>query len=286
LASMGNYIFKSRVLTTALTEDAHDPSSSHDFGKDVIPKLLAEGAALYAFDFGASRARGEPEGVPAYWRDVGTIESYFQANMELRSPLPTLNLYNRQWRIRTAQRDYPPARFVTHLGGPPTQVHDSLICEGSIVQSALLSEVLLGYDCFVHARARVENAIFFAGCDVGEGAEVRGVLADKNCRIAPGSQIGFDAERDRERFPFISDSGIILLPKGTYVPKEGPIELAFDLAALLAADPATKDAMARFEGRITLSDRDRHSYTSMGPRYRNKQLSGPFDGELTRFDDP
>lgn len=285
LASMGNYIFRSGVLTQVLTADAEDPDSSHDFGKDIIPDMLRGGAALYAFDFGASRARGEPEGVPAYWRDVGTLESYFQANMELRSPLPALNLYNRQWRIRTAQRDYPPARFVSHLGGSPVQIHDSLVCEGSIVQSASISEAMLGYDCFVHAGACIESAIFFAGCDIGEGADVRRVLADKNCRIAPGTRIGVDPEQDRQRFPFISESGLVVLPKGTYVPAEGPIELAFDLADLLASDAATGDAMAAFEGRYTRSERDRHSYTSMGPRYRHKHSTLRPSDALTRFDE-
>ena len=286
LASMGNYLFRADVLTEALVYDAHDSSSSHDFGKDVIPRLLAGGASLYVYDFSRALAPGEPEGVPAYWRDVGTIESFFQANMELRSPLPTLNLYNRRWRIRTAQRDYPPARFVSHHGGAPVSVHASLVCEGTIIQSATLSEVLLGYDCFVHAGARVENAIFFAGCDVGEGAHVRSLIADKNCRIAAGGEVGFEPERDRERFPFISESGIIVLPKGTYVPKEGPIELAFDMADLLLSDPATAAAMKAFEGRYTVSERDRHSYTSMGPRYRRRHDPSQPQGELTRFEDP
>ncbi|TVQ90619.1 MAG: glucose-1-phosphate adenylyltransferase [Deltaproteobacteria bacterium] len=285
LVSMGNYIFRTDVLTRALIRDATEPGSSHDFGKDIIPKLLAQGARLYTFDFGASRARGEPEGVAPYWRDVGTVESYYQANMELRSPVPTLNLYNRKWRIRTAQRDYPPARFVSHHGRAPVTVHDSLVCEGSIIQSATVRESLIGYDCFIHAGAHVEGAIFLAGCDVGEEVTAHRVLADKNCRIASGTKIGVDPDRDRDRFPFISSSGIIVLPKGTFVPPEGPIEFAFDLAELLANDPATAEAMRAFEGRYTVSDHDRHSYTSMGPRYRRKAQPSDEAGRLTEFEE-
>lgn len=285
LVSMGNYIFRTETLTRALIHDAGQQGSSHDFGKDIIPRLLAQGASLYTFDFGASLARGEPEGVPPYWRDVGTVESYYQANMELRSPLPTLNLYNRKWRIRTAQRDYPPARFVSHHGGDPVSLHDTLVCEGSIVQSATLRESLIGYDCFIHAGARVEGSIFLAGCDVGEGAIASRVLADKNCRIAAGTVIGEDPSKDRERFPFISESGIVVLPKGTYVPPEGPIELAFDLAELLANDPATAEAMKAFKGRYTISDHDRHSYASMGPRYRRKVITREPSGQLTEFEE-
>ena len=175
--------------------------------------------------------------------------------------------------IRTAQRDYPPARFVTHQGGSQVYVHDSLVCEGAIVQSATTHEVVLGYDCFVHAGAEVRNAILMAGCDVGEDAIVHNVLADKNCRIGPGARIGLDPEADRERFPFVTESGIIVLPKGTSVPASGPIELAYDMAALLETDPATRDQMAAIQGKYTVSNLDRHSYRSMGPRYRDAAVS-------------
>ena len=268
LVSMGNYIFRALPLVEALVDDALDPGSSHDFGKNIIPNMLKSGLKLYIYDFHNNAIAGEPSGATPYWRDVGTIESYFKANMELRSPLPTVNLYNRQWRVRTAQRDYPPARFVTHHAQERVRMHDSLVCEGSIVQSSDLDEVLLGYDCFVHAGARVRNALFLAGCDVGERAVLANVLCDKNCRIDAGAQIGIDEDHDRERFPFITPNGIVVLPKGTHVPEEGPVEFAYDMAALLESDPATRDVMANFQGKYTVSTRDRHSYQSMGPRYR------------------
>ncbi len=268
LVSMGNYFFKAGVLQDVLTEDAQDSSSGHDFGKDVIPKMLREGDRVFAYDFGQNQIPGDPPGARPYWRDVGTIDSYFKANMELRSAAPTLNLYNRRWRIRTAQRDYPPARFARLPGQPPVDIDDSLVCEGSIVQSATLREVLLGYDCFVHGGAQVENSIILSGCDIGSGAQVRNVLMDKNSSIAPGAQVGMDPEVDLARFPFITESGIIVLPKGTHVPATGPVRLAHDMYEVLRHDPATSEAMARLEGAFAVSTRDRHSHESSGPRYR------------------
>ena len=269
LVSMGNYIFKSSELQRVLYEDAANPDSSHDFGKDVIPRMLAEGKRLYLYDFGKNKVPGEPQGVRPYWRDVGTMDSYFLANMELRSPLPTLNLYNRRWRIRTAQRDYPPARFVRHRGGKPVDVVDSLVCEGSIIQSARLYEAVLGYDCFIHSGAEVQLSVLLSGCDIGDGARVGNAVLDKNCKVQPGAVFGFDPEQDRERFPFISEAGRIVLPKGTVVPAEGPIQFASDIGQLLLSDPHTRDRMEETRHMWTLSGRDRHSYDSAGPRYQN-----------------
>jgi glucose-1-phosphate adenylyltransferase len=278
LASMGNYLFRMPVLLDALRADAADPRSSHDFGKDIIPRLVAEGARVFAYDFGRNRVPGDPAAAEPYWRDVGTIDAYFDANMDLRSRLPALNTYNRSWKLHTAQRDYPPARFVrSSPDGAPCVVLDSLVTEGSIVASAHLDEVMLGYDCFVHAGSVVENSVFLSGCDVGAGAKVRGVLADKNCRIAPGAVIGHDLARDAERFPFRSERGIVVLPKGTHVPVDGPIQFAHDIAELMIADPDTSAAMATFAGRYTRSAHTRHSYQSAGPRYEQFADAPGFD---------
>ena len=279
LVSMGNYIFKSERLQQVLVDDGQDPDSNHDFGKDVIPRMLAEGRALWIYDFAKNRVPGDPLGSKPYWRDVGTADSYFTANMELRSPLPNLNLYNRRWRIRTAQRDYPPARFVRSGElGRPSDIIDSLVCEGSIVESAILDQVLMGYDGFVHNGAEVSWTIMLSGCSVGERAIVRNVLMDKNVSIAADARIGVDPEADRARFPFITEGGIIQLPKGTHVPAEGPVQLAYDMAELLANDPATRDAMARLPDAIAVTRRDRHSYESAGPRYRRDSPTGNWQG--------
>jgi glucose-1-phosphate adenylyltransferase len=267
LVSMGNYFFRSPSLQAALHDDAENPNSQHDFGKDVIPRMLAEGERIYVYDFGRNAIPGEPVGARPYWRDVGTIDSYFKANMEMRSAAPTVNLYNRNWRIRTAQRDYPPARFVRHEGRP-ADIEDSLVCEGSIVQGAALREVMLGYDCFARAGATIENAVILSGCDIGADAHLRGVLMDKNCTVAAGARIGVNREEDLERFPFISADGIIVLPKGTHVPRSGPLRFAYDMEQLLLNDPSTREAMSALEGFYSVSERDRHSYESAGPRYR------------------
>lgn len=279
LVSMGNYFFKAAVLAQCLLDDASDPTSSHDFGKDIIPKLVEAGGRVHIYDFSRNTVRGDPENAQPYWRDVGTIDSYFAANMELRSPLPNLNLYNRRWRIRTAQRDYPPARFVRNGAfDQNADVRDSLVCEGSIVESARLREVLMGYDCFIHAGATVDWTVMMSGCSIGERALVKGLLMDKNCSIAPGAVVGHEPEEDRRRFPFVTPSGIVVLPKGTHVPETGPIQLAYDMAELLETDPATRATMAAFEGRYTTSHRDRHSFWSAGPRYHRKSPGGAYMG--------
>ncbi len=268
LASMGNYFFKSQVLIDVLQNESIRSDSKMDFGGDIVPRLVESGARVYTYDFGQNTIPGEPDNAQPYWRDVGTLDSYFQANMDLRSRLPALNVYNREWRIRTAQRDYPPARFVrSHEEAQGVDIHDSLVCEGSIVASAHLKDALLGYDSYVHSGCHVEDAVILSGCDIGAKSRLRRVLFDKNCKIDPNTVMGYDEVADRERFPFISDSGIIVLPTGTHVPSEGPIQIAHDIEDLLRKDPDTKDVMEAFHGRYTISDVGRHSYISSGPRY-------------------
>ncbi len=268
LASMGNYFFRSDLLEEALIDDSEDPSSRHDFGHNILPRMLAQGAKMMVYDFGGNALAGEPGGAAPYWRDVGTIESYFRANMDLRAEQPELNMYNRAWRIRTAQRDFPPARFV-RADGRPCTVDDSLICEGSVVAGSTLREVLGGYDCMIQAGSELEYSVLLSGCEIGAGSRLRRVLMDKNCKIAPGVTIGYDPVADRERFPFISDSGIVVLPKGTHVPAEGPIQFAYDIEFLLRqSDASTSKDMERMEGKYTVSESNRHSYVSAGPRHR------------------
>jgi len=265
LVSMGNYIFRREVLDRVFTEDAGKPR--HDFGRDIIPRLVANGARVFAYDFAQNRIPGEPEGTEPYWRDVGTIDSYFTSNMELRARVPALDLYNRQWRIRSAQRDYPPARFVrAGEGHPSCEIDDSLICEGSIMSSATVCESVLGYDCFVHAGAAVRDSVILSGCDIGAGARLKRVLLDKNCKVEPGCVIGEDPAQDLARFPFVTESGIVVVPKGTLVPAKGPCILANDVAELLGNDPELAEKLE--PGKFVVSMQSRHSYDSAGPRFK------------------
>jgi glucose-1-phosphate adenylyltransferase len=269
LVSMGNYIFRREVLERVFHEDNKAPR--HDFGKDIIPRLVSDGARVFVYDFAQNKVPGDPEGVEPYWRDVGTIDSYFTSNMELRARVPALDLYNRRWRIRSAQRDYPPARFVrSGEGSPACEIDDSLICEGSIVSSATVCESVLGYDCFVHAGASVKDSVILSGCDIGAGARLTRVLLDKNCKIEPGCVIGDDPEEDAKRFPFVTESGIVVVPKGTLVPARGPCVLANDVADLINNDPELADKLE--PGTFVVSMQSRHSYDSAGPRF--KKFSG------------
>ncbi len=268
LVSMGNYLFRRDVLERVLGDTNHNGGvARHDFGRDIIPRMIADGGRVFVYDFAQNKIPGEPEGVGPYWRDVGTIDSYFTANMELRARVPALDLYNRQWRIRSAQRDYPPARFVrAGEGESAAEVDDSLVCEGSIIASAKVRETVLGYDCFVHAGAVVEDSIILSGCDIGRGARLHRTILDKNCKIEPGCVIGEDPIADAERFPFVTESGIVVVPKGTLVPAKGPCVLANDVAELLENDPELADKLKA--GSFVVSMQTRHSYESAGPRFK------------------
>lgn len=262
LVSMGNYFFRRSVLEEALMLDADDQDSSRDFGKDVIPRLVAAGAAVRIYDFATNRIAGDLGGAP-YWRDVGTTDSYFDANMDLRRAVPEFNLYNRRWPIRSAQRNYPPAKFVRDGGvGRSGELVDSLVCEGTIISSASLFNVMAGYDCHFHAGAQVDESVILSGCDIGAHARLRRVLMDKNCSIESGAVIGYSAEADRARFPFVTEGGVVVLPKGTHVPRSGPIELALDMYTVLQQDNTTQEVMEQRAHTYIASKRHRHSATS------------------------
>lgn len=151
-------------------------------------------------------------------------------------------------------------------GQPSAEVDDSLVCEGSIIASAHVRDTVLGYDCFVHAGAIVDDSVILSGCDIGRGARLRRVILDKNCKIEPGCVIGEDAALDLERFPFVTESGIVVVPKGTLVPATGPCVLANDVADLLNNDPELAEKLE--PGTFVVSMTSRHSYESAGPRFK------------------
>ena len=211
LVSMGNYVFSCRVLTDALEKDAVDETSSHDFGNDVLPRLLDSGQRLFCYDFEKNRVPGET-GSNTYWRDVGTLEAYFDATMDLRDVVPGFNLYNSSWPIRTAPRDLPPAKFVHDDDARRGHAINSLIAEGSIVSGAKISGSVIGRNVRIHSHALIEDCIIFDDVEIGRDVQIRRAIIDKNVRVPTGEIIGHDRADDQERF-FVSDSGIVVLPK-------------------------------------------------------------------------
>jgi glucose-1-phosphate adenylyltransferase len=210
LASMGNYVFSCRSLVSCLEADAVDERSSHDFGKDVIPKLISEGR-VYCYDFTTNRVPGE-KGPNTYWRDVGTLDAYYEANMDLREVVPAFNLYNRHWPIRTARYDDPPAKFVHDAENRTGRAVNSLVCEGSILSGSTVRNSIIGRNVKIHSFAEVTDSIIFDNVEIGRNAKIHRTIVDKNVKIPDHTLIGFDAEADRRAY-HVSPAGVIVLPK-------------------------------------------------------------------------
>jgi glucose-1-phosphate adenylyltransferase len=212
LASMGNYIFNPTVLIDALLEDSRNDSSHHDFGRDLIPKLIHT-VPVFAYNFMTNRIRGDSEVNLAYWRDVGTLDSYFEANMDLRDARPHLNLYNPYWPLRTAYYGQPPAKFVFDENGRRGYALNTIVSEGGILSGGSVRNSVLGRSVFVHSYSQVEESVLMDYVEIGRHARVRRAIIDKNVFIPEGEEIGYDSARDRERF-FVTDSGLVVIPKG------------------------------------------------------------------------
>ena len=211
LASMGNYVFDPDVLTRALIEDSKKPGSNHDFGKDIIPELIQK-KPVYAYNFMTNHIRGDSELNLAYWRDVGTLESYYDANMDLRDARPHLNLYNTYWPLRTAYYDQPPAKFVFNEDGRRGEALHSVVSEGCIISGGVVRNSVLGRSVKIHSYSSVDDSVLMDYAEVGQHARVRRAIVDKNVSIPDGEIIGYDLERDRKRF-FVTDSGLVVIPK-------------------------------------------------------------------------
>jgi len=208
-ASMGNYIFSRQKLLDLLKADAQDPASDHDFGKNILPKLAAK-AAIFAYNFQENRIPGEPEDAAPYWRDVGTIESYFEANMDLRSVKPALNLYNRAWPLRSSSYSDPPAKFTFDEENRRGQAIDSVVSGGCILSGGVVKNSVLGRGVKVHAGAVVEDSIIFDNCDIGRRARIRRAILDKNVKVPPDAIIGYDPAADAARY-HVSPTGIVVV---------------------------------------------------------------------------
>jgi glucose-1-phosphate adenylyltransferase len=210
LASMGIYVFDAQALFAALEKDAATPGSSRDFGKDVIPALVAEGQAV-AHPFGMSCVKSSPE-APAYWRDVGTVEAYWAANLDLTNTLPELDMYDRDWPIWTYQEQLPPAKFVFNDDGRRGMAVDSLVSGGCIISGGSVNRSVLFSKVHIHSYAEVEEAVLLPEVDVGRGCKLRKVVIDNGCVIPEGMEIGFDADEDAKRF-YRSEGGVVLVTR-------------------------------------------------------------------------
>jgi glucose-1-phosphate adenylyltransferase len=217
-ASMGNYVFTTSALIDAVTADAEDQSSKHDMGGSIVPMLVERGEAQ-VYDFSQNVVPGETERDKGYWRDVGTIDAFYDAHMDLISISPIFNLYNREWPILTRPDPLPPAKFVFDDEDRRGQALDSMVCAGVVISGATARRSVLSPGVRVHSFAEVEDSVLFQDVDVGERAVVRRAIVDKNVRIAPGATIGVDPEADRRRF-HISDGGIAVIGKGETVEAE------------------------------------------------------------------
>jgi len=205
--SMGNYVFTTKALIEILKEDAADPASVHDMGGNIIPMLTEKGEA-YVYDFAENIVPGATDRDRGYWRDVGTLDSYHDAHMDLVSVHPIFNLYNRRWPILSNLPSLPPAKFVE--GG---NAHESMVGAGTIISGAHVRTSVLATSVSVDAGAYVEGSVIMPGVRIGRNAVVRHAILDKNVVIPDGAQIGVDLERDRALYT-VSDSGVVCLGKG------------------------------------------------------------------------
>jgi glucose-1-phosphate adenylyltransferase len=212
-ASMGNYVFTTPTLLELLQADAKTMGSHHDFGKDILPRLAGK-APMYAYNFESNRIPGEVEDSLPYWRDVGTIEAYYEANMDLNNVKPDLNLYNREWPVRSTSYPDPPAKFVFEEEGRRGEALDSIVSGGCILSGGLVRKSILGRGVRVHAGAEVEGCVIMDDCDIGRRTKLRRAILDKNIGIPEDTTIGYDLEADRARGWHVTESGIVVIGRG------------------------------------------------------------------------
>ena len=242
-ASMGIYVFSMPLLCELLKRDHGNEISSHDFGKDILPKLI-HSHEVYAYSFGGSRGRVSCD---RYWRDVGTIDAYFDSNMDLLEPKPPIDLYQPNWPIRTYEPQVPPARTVPGPTGNAGELVNSMLASGVVIEGGSVRHSILASNVKVEELAIVERCILFEGVTVGVDARLRKCIVDKGVHIPAGERIGFDRAKDEARFT-VSDSGVVVVAKGyQFPPNAGPI----DGAASLSFEPKLLRETARAESTVT-----------------------------------
>jgi glucose-1-phosphate adenylyltransferase len=247
LVSMGNYIFDFLAMREILSRDHAADSSAHDFGKNVIPGMIND-YPVYAYNFLNNEVPGELPVQRGYWRDVGTIEAYFEANMDLRRVNPQLNLYNYKWPIHSTMLQYPPVKFVFNDEGWRGMAVDSIIANGSIISGGKVAESVVFSNVFVHSRAEIYESILLQGCNVGRNVRLRRVICDKYVTIEDNTVIGENLQEDAHRFT-VTSGGIVVIPKGAVVPRRGELSFSHDLV------PPDSIRPREFEpGAVTVSD--------------------------------
>jgi glucose-1-phosphate adenylyltransferase len=215
LASMGNYVFEREVLVRELAADQSLADSRHDFGRDILPRLVSQGASVIAYDFAKNLVPGEEEGLNrGYWRDIGTIDAYWEAQMDLIEIHPQFNLYNFRWPIRTGATHHPPAKFVFRDEAQARVgiATDSMVSHGCIISGGRIHRSVLGVGCRVNSFSEVEESVLFEHVVVGRHAKIRRAIIDKDVEIPSGTVIGFDREADRQRF-HVTERGTVVIPK-------------------------------------------------------------------------
>jgi glucose-1-phosphate adenylyltransferase len=205
LASMGNYVFNTEFLYEQLIKDADTVDSEHDFGKNIIPQIIDK-YRVFSYSF-----RDEDTGKKAYWRDVGTLDAFWEANMELIEVIPELNLYDLDWPILTVQLQLPPAKFVFNQQGRRGSATDSMVSGGCLISGASIDRSLLFSNVRVHSYTRVEESVVLPEVDIGRGCTIRRAILDRGCRISANTEIGVDQEQDRARGFRVTDRGIVLV---------------------------------------------------------------------------
>ncbi len=214
LASMGNYIFNKDILLDALNRDEEMQESSHDFGKNVIPMLLKDNKKIYIYNFNNNSFPGMSDTERGYWRDVGSIDAYWQANMDLLDYDPELNLYSQDWPLRTFNYNYPPAKFIWEEGERVGMATNSMVSEGCIVSGAGLSRCVLSPKVKVNSYSQISESILMENVEIGRHSKIKRAIIDKNVVVPPHSRIGFNREEDINRGFHVSPNGVTVVPKG------------------------------------------------------------------------